>query len=571
MGKRVNTVLQTCFFALSGVLPLDEAIVAIKGAIQHTYGKRGQAVVDRNVAAVDSALDGLQEVTAPVEGATLSAVAAPAIAGTDTLSRATAAMLAGRGETLPVSALPVDGTFPVGTARYEKRSIADEIPIWDPSICIDCAKCAIVCPHAAIRMKVFPAEHLDGAPEGFPTKDWRDKHLPGMKMTIQVAPDDCTGCGICVDTCPAHAKEAVGHRSINLEPKLDHLEVERERFDFFLSIPEIDRTLVDPATVKGSQMLEPLFEFSGACEGCGETPYLKVLTQLFGDRMLVANATGCSSIYGGNLPTTPWTANRDGHGPAWSNSLFEDNAEFGLGMRLALDAQELQARALVAELAPDLAALALRRRPAHRGGCRRAAPARGAAARAHRDRRSARGAPACGARRRTRPQERLDRRRRRLGVRHRLRRARPRPRLGTQRQRPRARHRGLLEHRRPGVEVHAARSGRQVRRRRKAERQEGSRSPRDLLRERLRRPHRARRRQPSDGQGSRGGRRMERAVARDRVQPLHRARDRDAEGHAPAEARRRHGLLAALALRPATRGPGRASVPARFPTRRSSR
>ncbi len=356
MGKRVNTVLQTCFFALSGVLPLDEAIVAIKGAIQHTYGKRGQAVVDRNIAAVDSALDGLQEVTAPVDGATLSPVVVQAIAGTDTLSRATAAMLAGRGETLPVSALPVDGTFPVGTSRYEKRSIADEIPIWDPSICIDCAKCAIVCPHAAIRMKVFPAEQLEGAPVGFPTKDWRDKHLPGMKMTIQVAPDDCTGCGICVDTCPAHAKEAVGHRSINLESKLDHLEVERERFDFFLSIPEIDRTLVDPATVKGSQMLEPLFEFSGACEGCGETPYLKVLTQLFGDRMMVANATGCSSIYGGNLPTTPWSANRDGHGPAWANSLFEDNAEFGLGMRLALDAQELQARALVAELAPDLAA-----------------------------------------------------------------------------------------------------------------------------------------------------------------------------------------------------------------------
>ncbi len=355
MGRRVNTVLQTCFFALSGVLPLDEAIVAIKGAIQHTYGKRGQAVVDRNVAAVDSALDGLQEVTVPADGAALVRVAAQANAGADTLSRATAAMLAGRGDTLPVSALPVDGTFPVGTARYEKRSIADEIPIWDPSICIDCAKCAIVCPHAAIRMKVFPAEDLDGAPEGFPTKDWRDKHLPGMKMTIQVAPDDCTGCGICVDTCPAHAKEAVGHRSINLEPKLDHLEVERERFDFFLSIPEIARTLVDPATVKGSQMLEPLFEFSGACEGCGETPYLKVLTQLFGDRMMVANATGCSSIYGGNLPTTPWTANRDGHGPAWSNSLFEDNAEFGLGMRLALDAQELQARALAAELAPDLA------------------------------------------------------------------------------------------------------------------------------------------------------------------------------------------------------------------------
>jgi len=354
MGRRVNTVLQTCFFALSGVLPLDEAILAIKEAIRRTYGKRGQAVLDRNEAAVDSALDGLREVAVPTVEAALATVVPPEAEALDLVARTTATMLAGRGDTLPVSALPVDGTFPVGTTRLEKRSIADEIPIWDPSICIDCAKCAIVCPHAAIRMKVFPPEELEGAPEGFLVKDWRDRHLPGMKMTIQVAPDDCTGCGICVDTCPAHAKEAVGHRSINLEPKRDHLDVERERFDFFLSIPEIDRTLIEPATVKGSQMLEPLFEFSGACEGCGETPYLKLLTQLLGDRMIVANATGCSSIYGGNLPTTPWSANGDGRGPAWSNSLFEDNAEFGLGMRLALDAQSQQARALTAELAPDL-------------------------------------------------------------------------------------------------------------------------------------------------------------------------------------------------------------------------
>ncbi len=353
MGRRVNTVLQTCFFALSGVLPLDEAMLAIKAAIRHTYGKRGQVVLDRNEAAVDAALEGLAEVDVPD---TVPFLAPPAIAEpADLVARTTATMLAGRGDTLPVSALPVDGTFPVGTARLEKRSIAEEIPIWDPSICIDCAKCAIVCPHAAIRMKVFSLEALEGAPEGFPVKDWRDRHLPGMKMTIQVAPDDCTGCGICVDTCPAHAKEAVGHRSINLEPKNDHLDVERERFDFFLSIPEIDRTSIEPATVKGSQMLEPLFEFSGACEGCGETPYLKLLSQLLGDRMIVANATGCSSIYGGNLPTTPWTANREGRGPAWSNSLFEDNAEFGLGMRLAVDAQEKQARALATELAPDLA------------------------------------------------------------------------------------------------------------------------------------------------------------------------------------------------------------------------
>jgi pyruvate-ferredoxin/flavodoxin oxidoreductase len=264
-------------------------------------------------------------------------------------------MIAGRGDLLPVSALPVDGGFPTGTARFEKRSIAEEIPIWDPSICIDCAKCALVCPHAAIRMKVFDPVELAAAPDGFLAKDWRDRHRPGVKMTIQVAPDDCTGCGICVETCPAFSKEEVRHKSINLAPKDEHLERERERFEFFLSLPEIDRTTVEPATIKGSQMLEPLFEYSGACEGCGETPYLKLLTQLFGDRLLVANATGCSSIYGGNLPTTPWSTNRDGRGPAWSNSLFEDNAEFGLGMRLALDAQAEQACALVSQLAPDLA------------------------------------------------------------------------------------------------------------------------------------------------------------------------------------------------------------------------
>jgi pyruvate-ferredoxin/flavodoxin oxidoreductase len=356
LGRRVNTVLQTCFFALAGVLPLEEAIEAIKDAIRRTYGKRGRAVLERNEAAVDRALEGLQEVAVPavVTAASRRPPPVPA-AAPDFVQRVTGAMIAGRGDLLPVSALPVDGSFPTGTARFEKRSIAEEIPIWDPSICIDCAKCALVCPHAAIRMKVFDPVELAAAPDGFLAKDWRDRHRPGVKMTIQVAPDDCTGCGICVETCPAFSKEEVRHKSINLAPKDEHLERERERFEFFLSLPEIDRTTVEPATIKGSQMLEPLFEYSGACEGCGETPYLKLLTQLFGDRLLVANATGCSSIYGGNLPTTPWSTNRDGRGPAWSNSLFEDNAEFGLGMRLALDAQAEQACALVSQLAPDLA------------------------------------------------------------------------------------------------------------------------------------------------------------------------------------------------------------------------
>jgi pyruvate-ferredoxin/flavodoxin oxidoreductase len=353
LGKRVNTVLQTCFFALTDVLPPGRATAAIKDAIRATYAKRGETILERNFAAVDRALEGLAEVDVPVAVPTTRPLVATVATG-DFVDDVTRPLIAGRGNALPVSALPADGTYPTGTSRFEKRSIAHEIPIWDPSICIDCAKCALVCPHAAIRMKVFAPEALETAPDGFLSKEWKARDLPGMRMTIQVAPDDCTGCGICVETCPAHSKEEVRHKSINLEPKDEHLDLERERFEFFLTIPEIDRAVVSPGTIKGSQMLEPLFEYSGACEGCGETPYLKLLTQLFGDRMLVANATGCSSIYGGNLPTTPWAQNLDGRGPAWSNSLFEDNAEFGLGMRLALDQQESAARALVAEVAPDL-------------------------------------------------------------------------------------------------------------------------------------------------------------------------------------------------------------------------
>ena len=263
-------------------------------------------------------------------------------------------MIAGEGDLLPVSALPVDGTFPTDTARWEKRSIAREIPVWDPAICIDCAKCALVCPHAAIRMKVFEPAAAAGGPVGFKTKEWKDREHPGRLMTIQVAPDDCTGCGICVDVCPARSKSEVKHKAIDMCPKDEHLDDERAWFDFFLTIPDPARTDVRADTVKGSQQLRPLFEYSGACAGCGETPYLKVLTQLVGDRLLVANATGCSSIYGGNLPTTPWAAGADGRGPAWSNSLFEDNAEFGLGMRLALDAKADLAANLLEAMEPDL-------------------------------------------------------------------------------------------------------------------------------------------------------------------------------------------------------------------------
>jgi pyruvate-ferredoxin/flavodoxin oxidoreductase len=352
---RVNTVLQACFFALAGVLPQDQAIAAIKGAIQKTYSKRGTTVLERNYAAVDLALSEMHEVKVPsvTAGDRHMRLVVPA-AAPDFVQRLTAQMMAGNGDLLPVSAMPIDGMFPVGTARWERRDIAEELPLWDPSICIDCAKCALVCPHAAIRMKVFSPEELANAPQGFQYKEWKSKEQPGMLMTIQVAPDDCTGCKTCADYCPAHSKQVAKHKSIDMTPKEGRMEKERANWEFFKSIPEFDRTQVKVASIKGSQMLEPLFEFSGACAGCGETPYLKLLTQMFGDRILVANATGCSSIYGGNLPTTPWSANGEGRGPAWANSLFEDNAEFGLGMRLALDNLSASARRLLSELAPAI-------------------------------------------------------------------------------------------------------------------------------------------------------------------------------------------------------------------------
>ncbi|MBN2623342.1 MAG: pyruvate:ferredoxin (flavodoxin) oxidoreductase, partial [Acidimicrobiales bacterium] len=355
MGNRINTIMQPCFFQLSGVLPADEAIAHIKAGVEQTYGKRGRAVVERNFAAIDRALAELHrvEVPATVAGDRTMTVTVPGDAP-DFVKRVTSVLMAGDGDLLPVSALPVDGTFPTGTAAYEKRSIAREIPIWDPDICIDCGKCAIVCPHATIRMKVFPEGSLPDAPDEFPSKPFRSRELADHRLTIQVAPDDCTGCGVCVDVCPAKSKTEIGHKAINMEPVMEHRDVERRRWDHFLTIPRLDRSLLAHDSVKGSQLLEPLFEFSGACAGCGETPYIRLATQLFGDRMVVANATGCSSIYGANLPTTPWTTNAQGRGPAWNNSLFEDNAEFGLGLRLGLDAQADAARDLVARLAPTL-------------------------------------------------------------------------------------------------------------------------------------------------------------------------------------------------------------------------
>jgi len=349
IAGRVNTVLQACFFSLTDVLDVDTALAAMKTRLSSSYGRQGAVIVERNSRAIDQAISSLRRVPIPTEPVVPTpTITDPGSASPELLDT----LLAGHGDLLPVSALPVDGTFPTGTAKFEKRGIAAEIPIWDAEICIDCGRCALVCPHAAIRMKVMTEESLSAQPSTFQSKVWKGPE--GDRMTIQVAPDDCTGCGVCVDICPAKSKTAVKHRAINMEPVAAHVDDERANFEFFLELPEAVRTELKIQSVKGSQLAEPLFEFSGACAGCGETPYLKLLSQLFGDRTVIANATGCSSIYGGNLPTTPWTANDDGRGPAWANSLFEDNAEFGLGMRLALDSHERRARALVETLAPDI-------------------------------------------------------------------------------------------------------------------------------------------------------------------------------------------------------------------------
>lgn len=359
LGGRVNTILQTCFFALANVLPHDEAIAAIKAGIKKAYSKRGQVVLDRNYAAVDSSLAALEEVAVPGAVTSTTTLIEPVPAhAPDFVKRVTAMIASGKGDLLPVSAMPIDGTFPTATTQYEKRSIAQEIPIWDPEICIDCARCALVCPHAAIRLKVYDPSVVENAPDSFQSKPWKGRDFAGMHMTIQIAPEDCTGCGVCVNVCPAKSKEEVKHKAINMAPLHDNLDVEKENYEFFLSIPEWDRTKTKPETVKGSQVLQPLFEYSGACAGCGETPYVKLMSQMFGDRVIIANATGCSSIYGGNLPSTPYAVDDNGRGPAWSNSLFEDNAEFGFGMRLAVDQQNAMARTLVAELAPEIGGLA---------------------------------------------------------------------------------------------------------------------------------------------------------------------------------------------------------------------
>ncbi|MBZ0184119.1 MAG: pyruvate:ferredoxin (flavodoxin) oxidoreductase [Melioribacteraceae bacterium] len=351
MGARINTVMQTCFFAISGILPKDEAIEQIKKAIYKTYGTKGEAIVQKNYQAVDQTLDNLYEIAVPAE--VTSSIELPPIVSDkapDYVKDTLALMMQGKGDNVKVSQMPIDGTFPLGTTKWEKRNIALEVPEWDPEVCIQCNKCVMVCPHATIRVKTYDKQFAENAPETFKWIDAKGKEFDNKAYTIQVAVEDCTGCALCVEVCPAKNKQETRLKAINMVPQIPLREQERANWDYFLEIPEYDRREVKIDTIKGSQLLEPLFEFSGACSGCGETPYVKLASQLFGDRMVVANATGCSSIYGGNLPTTPWTKNKDGRGPAWSNSLFEDNAEFGFGMRLSIDKQSEFARELLLKL-----------------------------------------------------------------------------------------------------------------------------------------------------------------------------------------------------------------------------
>ncbi|MCM0080983.1 pyruvate:ferredoxin (flavodoxin) oxidoreductase [Geomonas sp. Red32] len=351
LGARINVIMQTAFFKISNIIPLETALAAIKDAIKKSYGKSGEKVVEMNNKAVDAALENIFEVAVPA--AATSKLTKPPVVGAhapEFVQNVTATMIAGLGDQLPVSKMPADGTFPTGTSQYEKRNIAVDIPVWDEALCIQCGICSFICPHATIRMKVYDADKLAGAPATFKAADARGNEFKGMKCTVQVGPEDCTGCGACVANCPAKSKEDPKHKAINMKFQAPLRASEAANYDFFLAIPDTNPALVKPETLKGSQLITPLFEYSGACAGCGETPYLKLLSQLFGDRALIANATGCSSIYGGNLPTTPWAKNKDGRGPAWSNSLFEDNAEFGFGMRLAADKFNQAALELLAEL-----------------------------------------------------------------------------------------------------------------------------------------------------------------------------------------------------------------------------
>ncbi len=558
MGVRINTIMQTCFFKLAGMMPADEAIAHIKQAIEKTYGGKGDTtIVDRNFAAVDAAVEALFEVEVPGKVTATHNLHAGAQGNPpEFVKNVLGKIIANRGDELPVSALPVDGTFPTATTQYEKRSVALEIPIWDADLCIQCGLCSLACPHAAIRMKMFDAEYAEKGPEGFETRDTRGKEFPGLQCRVQVAPDDCTGCGLCVNTCPAKNKEVEGRKAINMMPQLDHLEKERANFEHFLTIPDMDRSKVNADTVKGSQLLLPLFEFSGACAGCGETPYIKLITQFFGDRMVVANATGCSSIYGGNLPTTPYAVNAEGNGPSWNNSLFEDAAEFGLGFRLAIDQNKQYAASLLPKFASQLGDNLVKGLIENQGETeadiaeQRRMVAEVKAKLAKVDDPEAKNLIAV-----------TDYLIRRSvwsfggdgwaydigygGLDHVLATGRDINLLVV-------RHRGLLEHGWPGVEVDSAWCGRQVRRGRKAGQQEGPRHDGDGLWQRVRRSDRHGSQPGSRDQDDPQGRIVSRLFAHHRVCPLHRARD---QGYGPrlraAEGSSRQRILATVPLRPA--------------------
>ncbi len=555
MGSRMNTILQTCFFAISKVLPRDEAIEAIRQSIRDTYGKKGDEIVQQNLRAVDETLAHMFEVAIP-EKVTSQIEMPPAFAaGAPKFERDVLSVIyAGHGDDIPVSAFPVDGTFPTGTAKWEKRNIALEIPVWDTKLCIQCGKCAMVCPHAVLRIKVYDAKQLEGAPATFKSTEVRDKDKDwlGQKYTIQVAPEDCTGCGICVDICPAKNKSETRLKAINMVAQPPLRAPERENWEFFLKIPELDRRKIKNSTIRQQQVQEPLFEFSGACSGCGETPYLKLLSQLFGDRSVVANATGCSSIYGGNLPTTPWAKNIEGRGPAWSNSLFEDNAEFGLGFRLSIDKQTEFARELVRRLSGAIGeelATALVTAPQ-----KDEADIFEQRQRVELLKEKLKGLNSPEAKQLLSLADMLVKKSVWIvggdgwaydigygGLDH-------VSGQRTQREPAGARHRGLFQHRRPSLEIHAAGGRGQVRRRRQTGAEEGSRPDGHELRQRLRGQRRHGRKRRTHAQGLPRSGSLRRPQHHHCLFALHRARHRHDHGNVRPESGGRFGPVAALSL-----------------------
>ncbi len=560
MGVRINTVMQTCFFAISGVLPREEAIAAIKNAIEYTYGKRGEAVVQKNFAAVDTAIDHLHEVKVPAAvTSTFDVRRAVPVEAPEFVQKTLAPIIAGEGDSIPVSLMPVDGTFPTDTARWEKRNIALEIPVWDEDLCIQCGKCILVCPHAVLRAKVYDAELLTGAPPTFKSAPARWKEFKDKKYTLQAAPEDCTGCALCVEVCPVKSKTEAKRKAINMALQPPLRESERANWEFFLNIPDNDRCSLNFTQVKDNQLLKPLFEFSGACAGCGETPYIELITRFFGDRALIGNATGCSSIYGGNLPTTLLG------GRQRPRADLEQLAVRGLrGVRHGHPAGRRRAEPVRHGHAAEAFLQSGRRtgggadqcRPVDRdrpggaaGTCRRAQEETG-------EPEGARGARLGGRGRHAREKERLELRRRRLGLRHRLRRAGPRAGLRRQRQPAGNGHRGLLQHGRPDVQGHAHRRRGQVRFRRQAAAQEGSGHDGHVLRQRVCGATGVRLQRHAHREGAAGGRGLRRTFAADLLLPLHRSRVRYDPRPGAAEGGGDVGLLAAVPLQPRPRQAG---------------